>query len=280
MKFGEKIKILRVLEGMTQSELATAAGLQQSVVARYEKGDVLPYSSPLARLAEALNQTNNVQWLLAKDKYSLQRVALYRPMSPFSTYSSATVRSIDGALATLFPLFVKELGLNNKKIFKTRYGSLFTATDEGRTVAIAVVCREEISAAIDAAFPEIEKSEAIYDMDLLNIMFFGDPEIVCKYAEMPRELNYKIYDEKTKEDKKVTISLKGQYLPDELINELESYINQLIERENLKIDVLIEGKAEEGEIIENLTDPKLWKIIAKKFKLNESRTCLISIDED
>ena len=51
---GEKLKAARIAAGMTQTQLAEAAGLQQRDVSRYESGKHEPGALTLKRMAQAL----------------------------------------------------------------------------------------------------------------------------------------------------------------------------------------------------------------------------------
>lgn len=53
----KQLKRIRQQAGLTQAELAKAAGLSQSIVAKVEAGDVDPTFSTLASLSRALNAT-------------------------------------------------------------------------------------------------------------------------------------------------------------------------------------------------------------------------------
>ena len=51
---GEKLKAARIAAGMTQQQLAEAAGLTQKDVSRYESGKHEPGALTLKRMAQAL----------------------------------------------------------------------------------------------------------------------------------------------------------------------------------------------------------------------------------
>ncbi|MEG1861893.1 MAG: helix-turn-helix transcriptional regulator [Bacteroidaceae bacterium] len=64
-RIGEKIRTIRQARGLTQKELAKAAGIGESALRSYELGDRLPKERPLEKIAmalrvrpEALNPTN------------------------------------------------------------------------------------------------------------------------------------------------------------------------------------------------------------------------------
>jgi len=282
MKFGEKIRILRTLEAITQSELAAASGLQQSAIARYEKGDVIPYSSPFSKLAKALGQTINMKWLQAREKYMLKSgLSIYRPMSPFCTYTSIMVRSIDNSLATLLPTFTDELELHNKKIFKSPYGSILYATNN-INCGIAIICRPEIADALHVAYPEIQSIEKILDMDMLNALIFTDAEIVYKYSGIRGEMLYdpsaRVYlPAQIEAEVNVLINLISKSIPDTIIEELKEFATILFKSKGLDVNITIEKKIKDKQTVEQLIDPSFWKFVSKDFKFNENNGAVVPI---
>ena len=55
---GERIRALRETNGMTQEELAQIIGMSQNTVARWEREELAPRGTSLAKLAKALNTTS------------------------------------------------------------------------------------------------------------------------------------------------------------------------------------------------------------------------------
>ncbi len=62
MKFGEKLKMLRTGQNLTQQQLATRLGVQKSVVSYYESGERSPSTDVLIKLAGVFHTT--VDYLL------------------------------------------------------------------------------------------------------------------------------------------------------------------------------------------------------------------------
>lgn len=61
-ELGEAVRLRREELGLTQSELAERAGLQQPAVARFEAGGTMPTIPMLERLAESLALRLTVQF--------------------------------------------------------------------------------------------------------------------------------------------------------------------------------------------------------------------------
>jgi DNA-binding XRE family transcriptional regulator len=52
--FKDVIRTLRIRAGLSQAQLAKLAGVSKDSISKYERGEVKPYRSPLARLSAAL----------------------------------------------------------------------------------------------------------------------------------------------------------------------------------------------------------------------------------
>lgn len=64
MVLGKRIKELRQEKGLTQTQLALKAGINQSMIARWERGEREPIASAIVKLADALECT--CDYLLGK----------------------------------------------------------------------------------------------------------------------------------------------------------------------------------------------------------------------
>ncbi|MFC0005614.1 helix-turn-helix transcriptional regulator [Micromonospora siamensis] len=61
-ELGQSVRSLRERNGWSQSQLALAAGMTQSAVARFEAGGTVPTLPVLERLARALNMRLDVRF--------------------------------------------------------------------------------------------------------------------------------------------------------------------------------------------------------------------------
>lgn len=59
MNFGEKLKMLRTGQNLTQQQLATRLGVQKSVVSYYESGERFPSYDVLIKLASVFHTTTD-----------------------------------------------------------------------------------------------------------------------------------------------------------------------------------------------------------------------------
>jgi transcriptional regulator with XRE-family HTH domain len=51
--FGERLKMMRKAAGLSMRELAARADISHNAIARYERGEMMPGSAVLVRLASA-----------------------------------------------------------------------------------------------------------------------------------------------------------------------------------------------------------------------------------
>ena len=65
MDFGKKLREQREAKGMSQSKLAKAVGVHQSIIGRYEREEAKPTIDVVKRLAHALDTT--VGYLLGEE---------------------------------------------------------------------------------------------------------------------------------------------------------------------------------------------------------------------
>jgi ribosome-binding protein aMBF1 (putative translation factor) len=61
-ELGQEVRELRARNGLSQSQLARAAGMTQSAVARFEAGGTVPTLAVLERLARALDMKLDVRF--------------------------------------------------------------------------------------------------------------------------------------------------------------------------------------------------------------------------
>lgn len=71
MRFGEKLKTVRLSLNLSQSELAEKTGISERSLYTYEQAGIMPRSSNLRKLAEALNVS--VSYLLDEEETDPQK---------------------------------------------------------------------------------------------------------------------------------------------------------------------------------------------------------------
>lgn len=58
MSIGERIRKLRKKNGLSQAELGETVGVESNTISRWERNDLIPKGTSLARVARALNTTS------------------------------------------------------------------------------------------------------------------------------------------------------------------------------------------------------------------------------
>ncbi len=58
MSIGERIRKLRKKNGLSQAELGETVGVESNTISRWERNDLIPKGTSLARIARALNTTS------------------------------------------------------------------------------------------------------------------------------------------------------------------------------------------------------------------------------
>lgn len=68
MNFGEKLKMLRTGQNLTQQQLATRLGVAKSVVSYYESGDRFPSYDVLIKIAHIFNVSTDYLLDIERDR--------------------------------------------------------------------------------------------------------------------------------------------------------------------------------------------------------------------
>ncbi|WP_306534463.1 helix-turn-helix domain-containing protein [Geobacter sp.] len=105
MHIGERIKLLRLLHGMGQQELADAINVQQAKVPKYEGGRHVPRSKMLAEIARALEC--NAKWLSTGEGAPFLCGAFSVPARCYDGKERAVTRVVSD-LSILLPSLIAE----------------------------------------------------------------------------------------------------------------------------------------------------------------------------
>lgn len=76
---GERIRELRKRMGQSQEELAYAIGMSTNTIARWERGELVPRGTSLAKIARVLNTTSNYLLGETNDSSLSQNVSIVDP---------------------------------------------------------------------------------------------------------------------------------------------------------------------------------------------------------
>ena len=264
MRFGDKLKVLRVLNGYTQQTLAKAMNTQQSSMTRYENGDCVPHAGPMSKLTEALGEERNVAWLQKKSDYRLLGISIYKPLSPFMTYTNLTLRSVDNILSECLPTFVQEIGLIPRKILKASAGAVFYASDNVGDHALLIVVREDLIATLLSIFPDCDHDEILTDEQFLNLLLFSDLDQISVLGLKPGLIDeYKALQSSVPADTGkdiVTVTVEGTGLSEAFQDELRSVVEALLLKHKATASVRIELDVPAS--VQDVLDPKLGRLIS------------------
>lgn len=96
--FGHRLKILRKIRGLSQSEFATLVGISQKVVSSYERDYRMPSVEKIPRIAEILD--TSVDYLIGKNnnekpsETDLKKPVLWKIVEMLDTLDSKEQREV------------------------------------------------------------------------------------------------------------------------------------------------------------------------------------------
>lgn len=172
METGKKIKILRLLAGSGQLELAKELGMKAAThVNRWEQGGAIPRTNMLQRLGECLGVC--WPWLHDSDSdFCKENYMHFRPLSPFVPYTARWRALLQRDIAELLPELFRELNLESIWGFQAPCkGGFIIATKPELTLLIT--CLPELYASIEMALPSVQKV-SISDSYYAEQLFLGD----------------------------------------------------------------------------------------------------------
>lgn len=148
MELKDKLRLLRVLKGFRQEEVAVALGVMRSVVVRYEGGTMAPRDRVIAKYAKVLGNVS-FEWLKDSTTPAFWSET-FRPLSPYTRYTHATIRTIAGELSKLTEM-LNVLGIDAVHVLESDLGHIMVASSPD--VALVIIAREEISEALLSSVP-------------------------------------------------------------------------------------------------------------------------------
>lgn len=148
MELGNKLRLLRVLKGFRQEEVAVALGVSRSVVVRYEAGTMAPRDRIIAKYAKILGNVS-FEWLKNSTIPAFWSEA-FRPLSPYARYTRSTIRPIVDELSRLSEI-LDVLGIDAVQVLESELGHIIVAAST--EVTFAIIGRQEISDALLCSIP-------------------------------------------------------------------------------------------------------------------------------
>lgn len=152
MEIGDKIKILRLLVGKMQKDLAFELGMKAAThVNRWEKN----ISNPQAKMLQKLGAALKINWPWLQDsnfEFANTEFITYRPLSPFVEYSPRWLALLPLELGELLPVFWHELEINNAWGFRAPCGGGVAVVCRD-SLTIVIICRPELSTLVLKSLP-------------------------------------------------------------------------------------------------------------------------------
>jgi len=171
LETGKKIKILRLLSGSGQLELAKGLGMKAAThVNRWEQGGAMPRANMLQRLGDYLEVC--WPWLYdSNSDFSKESYVNFRPLSPYVPYTARWLSLLQREIAELLPELFQELHIQNVWSFSAPCsGGLIVAAKPGLTMLIS--CLPELYDSLEKALPSVRRVE-ISDSDYAEQLFLG-----------------------------------------------------------------------------------------------------------
>ena len=143
MKLGDKIKVVRLLTGEGQRELANFMGMKAPThINRWEQGVSVPRANMLKKLGDSFNI--HWPWLLDSNlDFVKSNDICFRPLSPYTDYTARWLSLLPQDLAELLPVFFDELCFEQYCCFEAPCnGGVIVASKP--TLSCMIVCRPEL----------------------------------------------------------------------------------------------------------------------------------------
>lgn len=170
MEIGTKIKVLRLLAGKMQRDLASELGMKAAThINRWEKN----MSSPKAKMLQRLGDAFEINWPWLQDadfEFTKKNYIYYRPLSPYSEFSPRWLALLPLELGELLPDFWREIKVENAWGFRAPCGGGAAVISKDR-LTIVIICRPEITEPVLNSLPlptNIDISDSFYASVLLR----------------------------------------------------------------------------------------------------------------
>lgn len=265
MKIGKKIKVLRLLTGSGQLELAKYLGMKAAThVNRWEQGVAIPRTNMLQRLGDLLG----VYWPWLQDSNSdfiKEAYVHFRPLSPFVPYTPRWLALLQRDVAELLPELLQELNLQNIWVFQAPCkGGFIVATNPDLTLLIT--CLPGLYDSIVRALPSVNQvtiSDSYYAKQLFLNELTQDIFKQCGVVQIDLE-NKPAPPPATNVSIDVSALASADINHQDLRNSIQKHIDTIIKEAELfeaKVTINVTVSRSSKEIMLDLvSDPALKKL--------------------
>lgn len=211
--FGDRLKLLRILHGLSQNDLSGALGIHQSKIVYYEAGKVAPRQKMVKRIASFFDC--NPRWL-SEGQPPAFRLAWSELPPPRYGHLNRMVRDAEHGLQELLPKFCQEHEV--KRVF------CFTWEGRGSVLSIGFGDRKSsnfLMIKTDPSFGEIIR-KIFYDLKIETISIGTDDVSENVWEHLFREDNDV---EEGKKSLRIIFQKIKSVIPDQLSdNQAELYV--------------------------------------------------------
>jgi transcriptional regulator with XRE-family HTH domain len=273
MDVGEKIKVLRLLLGESQTHLAKDLGMQAAThIIRWENYDAMPRVKMLQKLGESLG----VHWPWLQDsslEISKEKVLEFNPMNLITPYTPRWTALMTQQLPQYLPRLLTEINIQAIKCFVAPCGGgIIVAQKDG--LALKITCLPVLFSAVVSTLPEHQK------IKITDLTYLKDSLIRQQQPEIYDEcgLEFSTVDETPEPAPPQRSPVKefrfsGRITADDSINEniLQERFKQLLSGffeeaglldSQVSIKMIVEKKVTAADLV---VDPKLKKL-AEMYK--------------
>lgn len=274
MEIGKKIKVIRLLLGIGQLELAKGLGMRAAThVNRWEQGT----STPRTNMLQSLGDSLEIYWPWLQDSntdFVKGAYVHFRPLSPYVLYTPRWLALLQRDMPELLPELFKELDIQNIWGFQAPCrGGFIVAAKPGLTLLIT--CLPELFDSVVVAFPTVQQI-SISDGYFAEQLFLGTltPEILKRCGVEHVEPVKKRYPSPTT---KVSFEVKATASADinhqELRNTVQKHIDKIITAARLseaEVTISVTAPRNSAEIILELVSNPILKKLAQQLNDPES----------
>ena len=252
MRFGEKVKIFRLLRGFFQEELVQRSGFGRTVIIRHESeedGEKGPRKKTIEAYSEALLVPKMALGGEVGDDRGVQDI--FRPVSPYRPLLMETYNRIIADLKDLLPKLIKDLEFTEAHFFKSELGSVVSLTARRHRLVLVMPPKQSpLSVEISAVIRQ-ELAGCLVDSEItedLYVELMLDPVGALDQQGLPDGLLFHpksraadIY-RPPRMTTKVSIELAGDR-PD-MYERLQEFLSGLGESGEIKIDLPVDFRTQ------------------------------------
>jgi DNA-binding XRE family transcriptional regulator len=175
MRFGEKIKVYRILRGLFQEDLVQLSGFGRTVIIRHESED--GEKGPRRKTVEAYSEALRIpKMALGGEEDGARGIQdIFRPINPYRPLLPETLNRIIADLKDLLPKLIADLNLTQAHFFNSDIGSVTSLTGKRHRLILVMPPTQsplsvEISAVLRKEFTGSQEKSKISENLYIELM--------------------------------------------------------------------------------------------------------------